>query len=354
MIHIIGAGPAGLFLGQKLKELDSKLAVTIYEEHKKIGEPVQCTGLLTNRVEKYVKIHKNVIANKIKVSRIYAPNKKFVEIKLKDPDLVIFRDKFDQQLAKQAEKAGCKILLGHGLKDLGKTELIFADKKVKIKKNDIIVGADGPRSKVAKACDVKVECLQGMQAVMEIKNDNVIKFYPGTGLYAWFVPENKNRARIGVAGSKKDYDSFIRMFKGKILEVQAGMIPLYSPTRFVHIAERNVFFVGDAAGQVKNTTGGGIVPGLESAEVLAKAIVNGEYWKYRLYHATHPNLIVHYMMHKTFKKFDDADWNKLIKDFSSKDMKEALANTDRDDAFSLGLKILIKKPGLLGYATRLL
>ena len=43
MISIIGAGPAGSYLASLLR----KEEVEVFEEHDKIGLPVQCTGITT-------------------------------------------------------------------------------------------------------------------------------------------------------------------------------------------------------------------------------------------------------------------------------------------------------------------
>ncbi|MBU1976191.1 MAG: geranylgeranyl reductase family protein [Nanoarchaeota archaeon] len=357
MIHIIGAGPAGLYLGWKLKELNPNLEVTIYEEHEKIGEPIQCTGLVTSKINDYVKIPKSVIANKISKAKIFAPNGTFVEINLSDPDLVIHRNKFDQHLAKKATKAGCDIKKGSGLTRIEKGILVFKKTKVILKPGDIVVGSDGPKSLVAEHLGVKHDLLSGIQAIMKIKNSSIIKFYPYIGEYAWVVPEDKGTARVGVVARedcKKIFDEFVSGFKGQTVDIQAGTIPMHKPSLRIHKTVDGVawFIVGDAAGQVKNTTGGGIIPGLRSAEKLARAIVSKEYWTYVITCQIQPDLVAHQLMNRAFSKFSDKDWNELIDEFKSKELKEVLANTDRENALSMIFKILSKKPRFIKYGEK--
>ena len=62
MITIVGAGPAGSYLAYLLAKKGQ--AVTIIEEHEKIGSPVQCTGIVTGSIEKFVKLPNDVVANR--------------------------------------------------------------------------------------------------------------------------------------------------------------------------------------------------------------------------------------------------------------------------------------------------
>jgi len=59
MISIIGAGPAGSYLASLLKE-----DVKIFDYKEKIGKPIQCTGVLTNKFQNHIK-EKKFIDNKI-------------------------------------------------------------------------------------------------------------------------------------------------------------------------------------------------------------------------------------------------------------------------------------------------
>ena len=75
MISIIGAGPAGSHLAYLLAKNNQE--VTIYEEHKEIGNPVQCSGVITPALEDELKIKKDIIVNRINKVRFHAPNNKF-------------------------------------------------------------------------------------------------------------------------------------------------------------------------------------------------------------------------------------------------------------------------------------
>ena len=103
MVSIIGAGPAGNYLASKLAK--NGLNVDVYEDHKKIGIPVACTGILTNYLKDLIKIDDNWIVNKINQTEVYSPDGNFVSIKLKK-NYVVDRTLFDSSLAEIAESNG--------------------------------------------------------------------------------------------------------------------------------------------------------------------------------------------------------------------------------------------------------
>src|SRR3989338_1919946 len=94
-VSIIGAGPAGGFTAYQLAK--KGFDVRVYEEHEKIGVPVQCTGIVTSAIKDILHIKKEVVANKITKTRVYAPNGKFVEIKLRE-NFILNRTLFDSQI----------------------------------------------------------------------------------------------------------------------------------------------------------------------------------------------------------------------------------------------------------------
>ena len=63
MITIVGCGAAGSYLAYLLAKRGKD--VTIIEEHKKIGSPVQCTGIVTSSIENFIKLRKGIVANRL-------------------------------------------------------------------------------------------------------------------------------------------------------------------------------------------------------------------------------------------------------------------------------------------------
>src|SRR3989344_9622751 len=105
MISIIGAGPSGTYLGSLVKD-----KVRIYEEHKIIGKPIQCTGILTHSIKELIPLSNEFIVNKIKRIKLISPNNNEYEFKLKNEEIIVDREKFDNYLINKAKDNGAEIL----------------------------------------------------------------------------------------------------------------------------------------------------------------------------------------------------------------------------------------------------
>jgi len=351
MITIIGGGPIG---GYSAALLSKHNDVTIYEEKKEVGLPIQCTGILSDTINKIIPIKKDFVANKIYSARIFAPNKRFIEINLKKPNIIIYRNKFDQHLCDKATKNGAKIFYSHRF--IRKNEVLDLNTRKKKRINhDAIIGADGPLSKVSRVYGLgKRKYLKGVQALIKKKNDNTVDFYPYIGTYAWAVPESQDVLRVGVVAEKntmKTFKDFSKMYKGKVLGWQGGLIPIHNPR--LQTSKKNIYLIGDAAAQIKNTTGGGLIPGLMAVEELRESIDEQKdyekLWRKRI----GKNLWTHYVVRKMMNKFNEKDWNKLVIIFNKKSMKKILAKESRDEPIKILTKVLLRNPSILMFLKKL-
>ncbi|MBW2996344.1 geranylgeranyl reductase family protein [Candidatus Woesearchaeota archaeon] len=355
MIVIIGAGPVGCFLGGLLAKAGRKVA--IYEEHDCIGKPVQCTGIVTEEIGKIVKLDKEFLVNKVNKVRVYSKNNK-IEIGIRD--IVIDREKFDRYLARKAEKNGAKIHLNYKFLGIRGNNAVLADKNNKIinVEAEYIIGADGPLSDVAKSNAMvrKKEFFFGMQARIKGSYDpECYEVYLGSvckDFFAWVLPESNKIARVGVAcrsNTRSIFKEFLDV-KGiedrNIIDFQAGLIPIFNKKACVK--RKNVCLVGDAAGHVKATTGGGLVPGLKAAKVLANCIVNGKNYEKGL-KKLNKELDIHLKIRNMLDRFNDKDYNKLLKLLKNRKIKHVLHKNSRDSPKKLVFKALIAKPSLLQY-----
>lgn len=355
MITIVGAGPAGSFAGLLLAKKGKE--VEIYEEHKEIGSPVQCTGLVTSSINNIIKVEKKCIVNRIDKVRIYSPNKRFISLRFKEKNLILDRKAFDKCIAEKAKKAGAKIFLKHKALSYSDNTIIIKDlsknKSIKIR-NSIVIGADGPNSLISKSFNKrKRKYWIGLQYKIRYKNDNAIEFYPFIGTFLWIVPENKEVARIGIVGNKDIshiLDNFLKKkigkdFRKKIIEKHAGLIPKFDP--LLKLSRKKAFLVGDAASLVKATTAGGIIQSLESSRILADSISKRKNYSRQVKKILYKDLLAHLYMRKLMDKFNEKDWNRLVGCFSDKEMKEVLESVDRDRSAKLISKIIIRNPRIL-------
>lgn len=363
MIAIVGAGPVGSHLAYHLAKAGKE--VHVFEEHSSVGEPVQCTGIVTSGVSELAPFAKYVV-NRIRDARIVAPNGEAVGVRFSSDNLIIDRMKFDRCLAERAEKAGAHYHLNHRYLSHSGTDVEFSAGSGKGRRKrvtaDIVVGADGPNSAVAKSAGLfgEREFFMGVQATIRLENDNTVEFSMGFGDFAWLVPESKTRVRIGLCtrgSAHQTFDTFMKWrigmsYEKRIVSRQAGLIPVYDPKVRTHSG--NTYLVGDAAGMVKATTAGGILQGMQAAEELSKVLVDGgdyeQAWRKRIGR----DLYLHLLMRKVLDRMSAADYNRLVMLFQKEENRRVLEEFDRDYPSRYLLRLLLQEPKLAGFARVLL
>ena len=260
MISIIGAGPSGSYLAYLLAKEGKE--VHVFEEHAKIGNPIQCTGLVTNAITHLIDIKKEFLINTIHRIKVVAPNGINAEFSLKKPDFLFHRAKFDKYLVRMANHDGAFFHLRKKFVSFKDNCITFEDGSQF--RTDYLVGADGPFSSVAKYSNLfhYRKFMTGLQARASGSFDaHQFIVYLGEGYFGWSVPENSHFSRIGVIAAdgnpKSSFDSLLQKENAKIVEYQSGPIPMYQPN--IVCQKENVFLLGDAATQCKGSTHGGVI-----------------------------------------------------------------------------------------------
>ena len=355
MITVVGAGPAGSYLAYLLAKQGKE--VTIIEEHERIGSPVQCTGIVTGSIDKFVKLPNDVVANRCSRVVVASKNEK---IAANTDEIVMWRNKFDEFVANMAADAGAKVLVNHQFVGFNNKNSI----KIKNKNNneakdiesEIIVGADGPSSAVAKASGLNSDSkfYIGMQAKVKLKADiNAFETHFGSNFpdfFGWVVPESEDIVRLGLGVFNNAKDYFYRFLEQRtgrreILCWESGIIPLYDPNKAIQ--KENVYLIGDAATQVKATTGGGIIPSLKAATTLCDCIVNKKNYNDEFKKQSGKELLLHLKIRNTLNKFSDNDYDKLLRLMNQEKVKKILKKYDRDTPIPLVLNLLLKEPRFL-------
>ncbi len=351
MIGIIGAGPVGNYTSALLAK--KNFDVTVYEEHKEVGSPIQCTGIVTSELSKVVKIKKSCIINQVKRVKINSPNKNSIDVKLTNKNLILCRKKSDQSMYEKAidqgvkYKFGCSYKGGHQRIRVGR-ESHYVDK---------LIGCDGPNSLVARENGMfgHRKFVVGSQVTAKVKcEDDLVEFWLGVGEFGWLVPEGDGIARIGVVAYKKPnahLNTLLKMVdrKYKILDRQGGLIPVYNPKQVLQ--KGNVSLIGDSATQVKATTFGGLVPGMMAAKLFAEDMNK---YSERIKEELHKDLYLNLMIRKVMDKFTPQNYDELLRLFSRDKVKEVIETHDRDFPSKFLLKLLLREPRLLKFGHKLI
>lgn len=359
MINIIGAGPAGLYIAYLLAKAGKE--VNVFEEHAKIGLPVQCTGIITSHLKDILEIDSRFLVNRVTNVRVIS-KRQSAEFKLKYPNYIVDRERFDSHLAALAKKHGARIFLGHKYMGQEKGFCIIRDvknDKVIRLKCSILIGSDGPLSRVSEMINpgMKRKYWVGCQARANIRcKSGTFEAYFGDsfpGFFGWVVPESASVARIGIA-SKKNVNILFRQFlksrkirPESIIEYQAGLIPVFCKKQKLQNRHKNIFLVGDAASQVKATTGGGIIPSLRAAELLSESILQKRDYEKLCRKELNKDLVLSQLIRKTLDRFSDKDYDRLFALCRTSKVKSIIESFDREYPSRFMLRLAFAEPRLV-------
>ncbi|MFQ5794663.1 MAG: geranylgeranyl reductase family protein [Candidatus Bipolaricaulia bacterium] len=294
-VVVVGSGPAGSAAARTAAESGAR--VLMLEEHQQVGSPVQCTGLLSVRGVEETGASQAVLIREITGAFVYAPDGRRLEIRGREAKAwVIDRGELDRELARRAEAAGVEVRTGVRAIDLepetGTLRILNDGREGQIQAG-VVVGADGPKSQIAAWAGLPPpqKLIFGFQAVVPYRAEHkdFVEVFLGNDLapnfFAWAVPETDGYAKIGLgtdAGrqGRVCFDRLLARTATQIDQVRAfqgGLIPI-GPA--AHTVSDRILLVGDAAGQSKPTSGGGIytgtVCGKIAGEVAASCALAGE------------------------------------------------------------------------------
>jgi geranylgeranyl reductase family protein len=356
MITIVGAGPSGCYLGWKLSSAGHD--VEIIDRKRIIGDPVQCSGVLTKDITEHLRMSRRFVLNRIKYADIVYEHGS-ERLRIPTNDYVVDRMLFDQEIAKKAEKSGARIRLGCSyVKGSEKGFWVRENEKLHEKKSSALVGADGPMSNVQKKNlpGQKRDYFYAKQLRIEGSFEKeAYQVHLGTiapGFFGWVIPESETIARVGLGvafGNPNQYlESFVRKLglSGNIvIGTQAGIIPMFD--RRIMSQKGKTYLLGDACGQVKATTGGGIIPSFRAADILARCIKNNKNYDSSWKKTLGRELGVHLRIRKVLDRMTKEDFSRLFIALGSKESGKVFSETSRDRIVPLMLRMLIKNPGLV-------
>lgn len=300
-VIVVGGGPCGSFSALNLSRRGFSIAV--FEEHNEIGVPCHCSGHISINGLKNLGLYplpKGIVENTFVGAKIHSPSGTAFTVRLSEPiTCTVNRTSFDKYIAKLAQENGAHYDMGARV-----DSLVFAGgfvKGVVIKRHGkfseffskIVLDAEGisarilrqmslptPKSdKIVNGAQIDVEDVKDVETdIVEV----VLGSHYAPGFYAWLIPKSETKAKIGLAAKagnprvllqrlmRKHPAVSAKLRTAKIIRESYHPITLGGP---IAKAYSNSFLVvGDAASQVKPTTGGGIIFGLNCAKIAADVI----------------------------------------------------------------------------------
>lgn len=296
-VVVIGGGPAGLAAAAELARRGHN--VSLVEEHATIGAPVHCTGVLAAEAVASLELPRHAVLNPLSTVRFVAPSGRAFEYTTAETEaLVIDRLVFDGALADAAISAGVSVVQSRRatavLQNARSIVVRLADGDT-IESRSVVIACGAQYGLQRRlGLDIPPVYLHSAQFEFPADTPRDVEIYFGSTVapkgFAWVVPVQRGTrsfARVGVMAATQATSWFTRMVQQvqhrwqldvpNPLTPRRRVLPLAAVRRTYH---DRVLLVGDAAGLVKPTTGGGIyysiVSGRLAAEVLSEQLQRDE------------------------------------------------------------------------------
>jgi digeranylgeranylglycerophospholipid reductase len=284
-VLVIGAGPSGLRLAGGLAA--HGLDVLILEKKSGVGRNVVCTGIVGKEVFDNFGLDTGSVIQEVREARLVSPFGTVVAYRHTRPfACVVDREKFDAGIAASAVRAGAVLSLESRADDIavepgGVRVTVRANSQETVRYSAAVaVIASGVDYGLQKKAGLSYprNFLRGAQAEVPLAGGDPTTIFVGRnvapGAFAWSVPAG-DKARVGLL-TKSDPRAFLRKFLSANFPPQAGDAGIRTKAVAQGLLARTtgdrILSVGEAAGQIKTTTGGGISYGLLCADLAADAI----------------------------------------------------------------------------------
>lgn len=390
-VLVVGGGPAGSTVARELA--DAGHDVLQVEEHTEIGQPVQCGGLLTDKlIERVPTDISHLYKSELRNANIFSPSGVRVRLEADEvQSIAADRAGVDKELSRLAVEAGTELELG--TKVVGaehrdghvKARVRTVDGDEETLRARLVVGADGAQSRIAKWFDLfepkQYISLHGAQMTgLKDLDPEGVEMWLGEdrapGFFSYIIPTGGDTGKVeaGVWHAPKPAKHYYeRMFEDpasahhledaeEVFTISAT-IPFGPAKRTV---TDRVILVGDAAGQAKPSTGGGIYTGMVCAEILAEeadeALMDDELGADRLqaYHdrwwtSIGRELRILMRLRHAFLQLDDDALDDIWERLAKPEVTAILeAHGDIDYPSKLAFELLKEEPGLIRHAPSVL
>jgi digeranylgeranylglycerophospholipid reductase len=284
-IIVVGAGPAGSRIAQRLSRLG--YSVVVVEKNLRPGDGVCCTGVLSQECLDAFGLDNDLILRQANSARLLSPSGEYLRLSRQSPvAAVVDRVRLNIHMVEAAEASGARYLFGTRANDVlarGDSVAVSvsgqSEKKVLQAKAAVIATGFGSTLPAKLGLGEIKQFVLGAQVQVAVNGIDEVEVYIDQKLtpggFAWLVPTTEGRGLVGLLTRDRADSALEKLLKllstgGKI--APDGVAPGYDVVPLKPLprtyADR-LLVVGEVAGQVKPTTGGGVYYGLLCADIAA-------------------------------------------------------------------------------------
>ena len=280
---IAGGSISGLLAAREIAK--NGHSVLVLEEGFEVGSPEHCGGLVSKNALKELDIEpsQKTFDGEIECAKIFSPDGKEITINSKKQQIIVInRRELDKQAARQARDNGAKISVKTSFQEKINNRVRTSNGDIECK---FFVDCRGVSRLVSKDRDGVLLTAQYEVYADWIKKGQVEVYfdqekYPE--FFAWVIPSGEGVGKIGVSGKGINTTSRIDEFlksKGEFSTIRKIFAPIWIKGPIKNFVEDNTVIVGDAAGQAKPTTAGGIfscgMAGIMAGKAISEALETG-------------------------------------------------------------------------------
>ncbi len=261
-VIVAGGSISGLLAAREIGKRG--YSVLVLEEGFEVGTPDHCGGLVSKSAlhDLAIEPSQKTFDCMINSAEIYSPAGKKIGINSKNQEVIVVnRRELDKQAAYQAQQSGAEIMVKTSFKE--KTDQVVQTSAGEIKCK-ILVDCRGvsrlvnsDRDGILLSAQYEVYADWIIDRKVEVYFDQIK--YPG--FFAWVIPSRNGVGKVGVAGKEINAPKTITDFlksKGKHSVIRKIFAPIWIKGPIKKFVSDDIVIAGDAAGQSKPTTAGGI------------------------------------------------------------------------------------------------
>jgi geranylgeranyl reductase family protein len=298
-VIVVGAGPAGSCTALKLAEAGHD--VTLLERSHGPRDGIICTGIVGREAFGHLDIPAGATRDTIRRAHFYSPSGVRVDYEPNSPLAhIVDRTAFDTGLLTRAEEAGVEVKHGYEARGMRRTRTGVALECRNGSQQTLharaLVVATGHQPWLHRAAGFgdPPAWVKGVHADLPFEDVEAAELYFGNGVapgfFAWAVPFGQGMARLGVLADSGARRLFRQFLETDAIRGRLGLDPSGAGRDTVTAAMRSrgiiqgpvtpsfadrALAVGEAAGQVKTTTAGGIYYGMIGGEIASEVLSDG-------------------------------------------------------------------------------